>query len=57
MTSDVVARVSVSGRSLGACRAHITDADRSFTEIPLLPDESGALTVKMQPSSFAMIEF
>ena len=57
MTSDVVARVSVSGRSLCACRAHITDADRSFTEIPLLPDESGALTVKMQPSSFAMIEF
>ena len=30
---------------------------RKFAEVPLLPDEDGTVTIKLQPLSFALVEF
>ena len=69
VTSDVKVKVSVTGGRMSvsakdatervppsAYRAYITDSVRSYTEVPLVPDENGALTIKLQPLSFALIE-
>lgn len=57
VTSDVNVRVALSGRQLGLLRAHVTDTVRSHTEVLLFSNEDGTVTLRMQPSSFALIEF
>ena len=42
---------------MDGARAHLTDKVRSYTEVPLLPDADGTVTIKLQPLSFALVEF
>ncbi len=41
----------------GNARCHLTDADKTYTETPLLVNKDGTASLKMQPNSFALIEF
>ena len=47
---------SVKKKNNDQMRAHLTDSVRSYTEVPLMPDDGGSVTIKMQPLSFALIE-
>ncbi len=38
-------------------RCHLTDIDRTYTEVPLCTNKDGTTSVKLQPNSFALIEF
>lgn len=38
-------------------RCHVTDAESTYTETPLIINANGTATLKMQPNSFALIEF
>ena len=58
VTSDVKVKCKIENVKceLNCVRAHLTDNVRSYTEVPLVPEEDGTLTIKMQPLSFALIE-
>ena len=58
VTSDVKVKCKIENVKckMDCVRAHLTDLVRSYTEVPLMPDEDGAVTIKMQPLSFALIE-
>ena len=47
----------VAPRDCPSARCHVTDAVRFYTETPLVPGSNGAGVVKMEPNSFALIEF
>lgn len=53
-TGTVVLRVP--GRSLVQARCHITDAIRTYTEIPLVQQPDGSAMFSLMPDSFALIE-
>lgn len=57
VTSDINVRVTLEGRPLGQLRAHVTDSVRSHTEVLLFPNNDGTVTVRLQPTSFALLEF
>ncbi len=38
-------------------RCHVTDAEATYTETPLMLNANGTASLKMQPNSFALIEF
>ena len=54
-TADV--KVAVSGVSLAKARCHLTDAVRTHTEVPLDIRPDGAGIIRMQPNSFALVEW
>ena len=59
VTSDIKVKCKIENvkcKMDGAC-AHLTDKVRSYTEVPLLPNEDGTVTIKLQPLSFALVEF
>ena len=47
----------VPGTDLSKVRCHMTDLVRTYTEVPLLANADGSVTIRMQPLSFALIEF
>ena len=57
VTDTVKVKVSVPGVSLARARCHLTDSVRTYTEVPLdLRDDSTAV-IRMQPNSFAVVEW
>ena len=57
MTDTAEVTVSVPGVSLAKARCHLTDAVRTYTEVPLDLRGDGTAVIRMQPNSFAVIEF
>ena len=53
-TGTVVLRVP--GRSLAKARCHVTDAIRTYTEVPLILQPDGSARFSLMPDSFALIE-
>ena len=53
-TGTVVLRVP--GRSLTKARCHVTDAIRTYTEVPLIHQPDGSAMFSLMPDSFALIE-
>ena len=49
--------VRVPGVDLAKARCHLTDLVRTYTEVPLEPAADGAAVLRMQPLSFALIEY
>ncbi|MGN0847194.1 MAG: hypothetical protein ACI4RA_07405 [Kiritimatiellia bacterium] len=45
------------GTDYANARCHITDAVRTYTETPLVVNANGTASLKLQPNSFALIEF
>ena len=54
-TAKVTLRVN--GASLKKARCHLTDLVRTYTEVPLEQNDDGSVTIRMQPLSFALIEW
>jgi hypothetical protein len=54
-----IARVTldIPGVNLESARCLLTDAVRSFTDVPLEKDENGKPLIRMQPNSFAVVEW
>ena len=57
VTDTAEVTVSVPGVSLVKARCHLTDAVRTYTEVPLDLRGDGTAVIRMQPNSFAVIEF
>ena len=53
-TGTLVLRIP--GRKITKGCAHVTDLVRSYTEVPLEPQDDGSAVLAMQPLSFALIE-
>ena len=49
-------RLRVPGADWKRARAHVTDAVRTYTEVPLFPEADGSAVLRLQPNSFALIE-
>ena len=49
--------IRVLGQDLSKARCHLTDAVRTYTEIPPSINADGSVTIRMQPLSFALIEW
>ena len=49
--------VRVPGADLGRARCHVTDIVRTYTEVPLEMQPDGSAVLRMQPLSFALIEY
>ena len=45
------------GVDFSRARCHVTDAIRTYTEVPLEFDEAGAASLRLQPNSFALVEW
>ena len=54
-TANVTVRVS--GGDLRRARCHLTDIVRTYTEVPLDVQADGSAILRMQPLSFALIEY
>ena len=50
-------KVSVPGVSLAKARCHLTDSVRTYTEVPLDLQGDGTALIRMQPNSFAVVEW
>ena len=57
VTDTAEVTISVPGVSLAKARCHLTDAVRTYTEVPLALRDDGTAVIRMQPNSFAVIEF
>ena len=49
--------VRVPGVDLRAARCHLTDEVRTYTEVPLEVAADGSAILRMQPQSFALVEW
>ena len=47
----------VPGADLSKARCLLTDMVRTYTEVPVEPNGDGSVSIRMQPLSFALIEF
>ena len=57
-TSDTaLVTLRVPGRSLKDARCHLTDAVRTYTEVPLDVQADGSAVFRLQPCGFALVEF
>ena len=56
-TATIETTVRVPGVSLARARCHLTDAVRTYTEVPLDLQPDGSAVVRMQPNSFALVEW
>ena len=54
-TGKVTLRVP--GKDLSNARCHLTDLARTYTEVPVEMNADGSVMIRMQPLSFALIEF
>ena len=45
------------GVDFSRARCHVTDAVRTYTEVPLEFDAAGAASLRLQPNSFALVEW
>jgi len=57
VTDTAEVTVSVPGVSLARARCHLTDAVRTYTEVPLDLKGDGTAAIRMQPNSFAVVEW
>ena len=57
VTDTAEVTVSVPGVSLAKARCHLTDAARMYTEVPLCINGDGSADIRMQPNSFAIVEW
>ena len=57
VTDTAEVTVSVPGASFAKARCHLTDSARSYTEVPLDIQGDGTAIVRMQPNSFAIVEW
>ena len=56
VTDTGIAVLRVSGKSLAGARCHVTDAVRTYTEVPLELQDDGSAILRMMPDSFALVE-
>jgi len=52
-----VVTIRVPGRSLAGARCHLTDLPRTHTEVPLAVNADGSAVLRLQPLSFALVEW
>ena len=57
MTDTAEVTVSIPGVSLTRARCHLTDSVRTYTEVPLDLKGDGTAVIRMQPNSFAIVEW
>ena len=57
VTDTAAVTVVVPGVSLMKARCHLTDAVRTYTEVPLDVRSDGSAVIRMQPNSFAIVEW
>ena len=57
VTDTATVKIVVPGVSLVNARCHLTDAVRTYTEVPLDIQPGGEGIIRMQPNSFAFIEW
>ena len=57
VTETAYVTVKVPGVALEKSRCHLTDAVRTYTEVPLDVQADGSAIIRIQPNSFAMIEW
>jgi hypothetical protein len=57
VTDTAEVTVSVPTVSLAKARCHLTDAVRTYTEVPLDLKGNGTAVIRMQPNSFAIVEW
>ena len=57
VTETAYVTVKVSGVALAKARCHLTDAVRTYTEVPLDVQADGSAILRIQPNSFAIIEW
>ena len=57
VTDTAEVKVAVPGVSLAKARCHLTDSVRTYTEVPLDLRSDGAGIIRMQPNSFAIVEW
>ena len=57
VTDTAEVTVSVPGASLAKARCHLTDSVRTHTEVPLAMQSDGTAIIRMQPNSFALVEW
>ena len=56
-TATAAVTLAVPGVSLSKARCLLTDAVRTFTEVPLDFQDDGTAQIRMQPNSFAVVEW
>ena len=56
-TATIRVALDIPGADLARARCHITDAIRTYTEVPLEFDAVGAASLRMMPDSFALVEW
>ena len=49
--------LAVSGADLSRARCHVTDAVRTYTEVPLDLRPDGSVLLRLQPNAFAVVEW
>ena len=57
VTDTAAVTLMVPGVSLARARCHVTDSVRTYTEVPLDLRGDGTAIVRMQPNSFAVVEW
>ena len=57
VTDTAEVKVSLPAVSLVRARCHLTDSVRTYTEVPLDLVGDGSATIRMQPNSFAVVEW
>ena len=57
VTETACVTIKVPGVRLAKARCHLTDAVRTFTDVPLDVQADGSALLRLQPNSFAMIEW
>ena len=57
VTETAYVTINIPGVRLAKARCHLTDAVRTFTEVPLDVQADGSAIIRLQPNSFAMVEW
>ncbi len=57
VTATIRVALDVSGADLSRAQCLLTDSVRTCTEVPLEFDDAGAASLRLQPNSFALVEW
>jgi len=57
VTDTAMAYLKIPNLDPRRARCHVTDAARTYTEVPLIRATDGSYIVRMQPNSFALVEW
>ena len=57
VTETALVTLKVPGVSLLGARCHLTDAVRTYTEVPLELQADGSAMIRIMPNSFAVVEW